>query len=166
MKTRGLTLVEMLLAMGLSLMLMIGMVATFQAGQRLFLSALDAVALSDFHYRVPREIVQKLTASSSQQVDPGTNRFQFATAFDPNHIFKLTPEGSADWQGKTVYWLAQGQLLSQEPWEKASRCLLRQLTLVSLESRNQAYLLRLQTDYHGYTRDYRGELSMWAAPVN
>ncbi|MBS2040043.1 prepilin-type N-terminal cleavage/methylation domain-containing protein [bacterium] len=166
MKPRGLTLVEMLLAMAISLALMVAMIATFQSGQRLFLSALDAVALSDFQYRVPRELVQRITASNLEQIEPGQNTFQVGTAFDPNHRFRLTPEGYPDWQGKTIYRLSQGQLLQREPWEKNPRALLNQLTLASLEFKNQAYLLRLQTDYQGYTRSYRGEVAIWAAPVN
>lgn len=166
MKPRGLTLVETLLAMGLSLTLLVAMVATFQAGQRLFLSALDAVALSDFQYRVPREIVQKLTSSNADQIAAGESSFGLGTAFDQNHQFQLTPEGFPAWQGVTVYALSQGQLLQKEPWEKAPRTLLRQVTLASLQARNGAYLLTLQTDYQGYTRNYRGEVSMWATPVN
>jgi hypothetical protein len=166
MKPRGLTLVEMLLAMGLSLTLLVAMVATFQAGQRLFLSALDAVALSDFQYRVPREIVQKITASNAAQITTGESKFGLGTAFDQNHQFQLSPAGFPAWQGVTVYSLSQGQLLQKEPWEKAPRPLLRQLTAASLQAKNGAYVLTLQTDYQGYTRNYRGEVSMWATPVN
>ncbi|MFN8609720.1 MAG: prepilin-type N-terminal cleavage/methylation domain-containing protein [Vulcanimicrobiota bacterium] len=166
MKPRGLTLLEMLMAMSISLTLLIAVVSIFQAGERLFLSALDAVALSDFRYRVPREIVQKLTASSRDQITPGTGTFQFATAYDQYHQFQLSPEGLPIWQGKIAYFLSAGQLMQKEPWETVPRPLLRHLTQAWLEVRGGAYVLGLQTNYQGYTRSYRGEVWLWASPVN
>ncbi len=166
MKRRGLTLVEMLLAMALSFLLMVAMLATLQAGQGYFLSALDAVALSDCQYRVPREIVQKLTASTAEQVTAGNNTFAFANAFDQGHQFRLDSEGHPDWQGLTTYRLEGDRLLQKEPWEKAPRTILRNLTGVSLRPGNGAYLLTLTVNYQGYTQNFRGEVSMWAAPVN
>lgn len=166
MKRRGLTLVEMLLAMSLSFVLMVAMIATLQAGQRTFLSALDGVALSDCQYRVPREIVQKLTASTSEQVTPGTGSFAFAGAFDQAHQFHLDAEGRPDWQGLTSYRLEDDRLLQKEPWETRPRTLLRNLSGIALRPSGSAYLLTLSIDYHGYTRSFRGEVSLWAAPVH
>ena len=95
MKRRGLTMVDMLPAMALSFVLMVAMIATLQAGQRTFLSALDAVALSDCQYRVPREIVQKLTASGREQVTPGNG--SFASIRPTNFIWmrRVVPIGRA-----------------------------------------------------------------------
>ena len=166
MKRRGLTLVEMLLAMALSFVLMVAMIATFQAGQRTFLSALDAVALSDCQYRVPREIVQKLTASSIDQITAGNGTFAFAGAFDQAHQFHLDADGRPDWQGLTSYRLEGDRLLQKEPWETHSRTILRNLSAIALRPSGGAYLLTLNVDYHGYTRNFRGEVSLWAAPVN
>ena len=166
MNRRGLTLVEMLLAMALSFLLMVAMLATLQAGQRYFLSALDAVALSDCQYRVPREIVQKLTASTAEQVSAGNNTFAFANAFDQRHEFRLDAEGRPEWQGLTTYRLDGDRLLQKEPWETAPRTILRNLTSISLRPSNGAYLLTLSLNYQGYTQTFRGEVSMWAAPVN
>lgn len=166
MMRRGLTLVEMLLAMALSFVLMVAMLGTLQAGQRYFLSALDAVALSDCRYRVPREIVQKLTASDADQVTAGNGTFAFACAFNQRHEFCLDPEGRPEWQGLTSYSLQGDRLLQKEPWETSSRPILQNLTGVSLRSSNGAYLLTLSVNYQGYTQTFRGEVTMWAAPVN
>ena len=166
MKRRGLTLVEMILAMALSFVLLVAMIGTLQAGQRYFLAALDAVALSDCQYRVPREIVQKLTASSAEQVTVGNNTFAFGNAFDQRHEFRLNPEGRPEWQGLTTYRLDGDQLLQKEPWETGPRPILRNLTAVALRPSNGAYLLTLTVSYQGYTQSFRGEVSMWAAPVN
>jgi hypothetical protein len=166
MKRRGLTLVEMLLAMALSFVLMVAMLATMRAGRHYFLSALDAMALSDCQYRVPREIVQKLTASSSEQVTPGSGSFAFATAFDQNHQFHLDAEGRPEWQGVTSYRLEGDRLTQKEPWESSPRTILRNLRGLALRQSGQAYLLTLSVDYQGYTQRFRGEVSLWAAPAN
>ncbi|MBX3170027.1 MAG: prepilin-type N-terminal cleavage/methylation domain-containing protein [Candidatus Eremiobacteraeota bacterium] len=166
MKQRGLTLVEMLLAMALSFVLLTAMVGTLRAGQGYFLAALDAVALSDCQYRVPREIVQKLTASTAEQVTAGNGTFAFATAYDQGHEFRLDAQGRPEWQGLTSYRLEGGRLLQKEPWEQAPRSILRHLSGVSLRPKNGAYLLTVNVDYQGYTRTFRGEVTMWANPVN
>lgn len=166
MRRRGLTLLEMILAMSLSFLLLVGMSAILRAGQRYFLTALDAVALNDCQYRVPREIVQKLTASSAEQVTVGNNTFAFATAFDERHEFRLDPQGHPDWQGSTSYRLDGNQLFQKEPWQDRSSAILRNVSHVSLRASNGVYLLTLNVDYRGYTQDFRGEVSMWAVPVN
>lgn len=166
MNRRGLTLVEMLLVMALSFTLMVAMLATLRVGQGYFLSALDAVALSDCQYRVPREIVQKLTASTPEQVTSGNGTFAFANAYDQGHQFRLDPQGRPEWQGVTTYRLESGRLLQKEPWEKAPRTILRNLSAVSLSTGQGAFLLTLSIDYQGYTRSFRGEVTMWATPVN
>jgi len=166
MKRRGLTLVEMMVSLALSFTLLVAMLGTLQVGQRYFLGALDALALSDCQYRVPREIVQKLMASTATQVTPGNSTFSFATAFNQQNQFQVTPEGLPDWQGKTTYRLEQGRLTRQEPWEKVPRTLTRNLTGLTLKPNNGSFLLTLNVEYDGYTRDFRGEVSMWATPVN
>ena len=166
MKRRGLTLVEMLVSLALSFTLLVAMLSTLQVGQRYFLGALDALALSDCQYRVPREIVQKLMASSATQVTPGNSNFSFITAYNQQNQFQVTPEGLPDWQGQTLYRLNQGRLTCKEPWEKSPRTLTRNLVGMALKPSNGSFLLTLNIEYDGYTRDYRGEVSMWATPVN
>lgn len=166
MNRRGLTLVEMLLAMALSFVLMVAMVGTFQMGHRYFLSALDAVALSDCQYRVPRELVQKLTASTAEQVTAGNGTFAFASAFDQSHQFRLDPEGRPEWQGLTSYHLVGDHLLQKEPWEARSRLILPNLSGISLRPEAGGYRLTLNVDYQGYTQTFRGEVRLWATPVN
>ncbi len=166
MNRRGLTLVEMMLAMALSFVLMVAMLGTLKAGQGTFLSSLDAVALSDCQYRVPREIVQKLTASSAEQVTAGNGTFAFANAYDQAHQFRLDLQGRPEWQGLTVYRFDGGRLLQKEPWDKTPRTILRNLASISLRPAHGAYLLTLSIDYQGFTRSFRGEVSMWATPVN
>ena len=166
MKRRGLTLVEMMVSLALSFTLLVAMLSTLQVGQRYFLGALDALALSDCQYRVPREIVQKLIASSATQVTPGNSTFSFVTAYNQQNQFQVTPEGLPDWQGQTTYRLDQGRLTRKEPWEKSARTLTHNLVGMALTPSNGSFLLTLNIEYDGYTRDYRGEVSMWATPVN
>lgn len=166
MKRRGLTLVEMMVSLALSFTLLVAMLSTLQIGQRSFLGALDALALTDCQYRVPREIAQKLMASSATQVTPGNSTFSFVTAYNQQNQFQLTREGLPDWQGQTTYRLEGGSLTRKEPWEKSPRTLTRNLTGLTLKPANASFLLTLRIEYDGYTRDFRGEVSMWATPVN
>lgn len=162
MKSRsGMTLVELVMAAALSLLLLSGMLSLLRVGRAFFLSALDESALVDCTYRIPRDIVERLSLSRADSVSPGNYTFQFATAYSEGGVFQRQSDGRPAWQGQEVYRLLNHQLY------RGNHLLTGNLAAIRLwPGQNGSFELALEIDYQGYTRSFRGEVKYWATPVN
>lgn len=161
MNRRGMTLVELLLSMSLSLLLAGVMLSILKVGRTFFLTSLDEMALADCSYRVPREIVDHLIASQAESVTPGNSTFSFMTAYDSNFHFCTQADGTPLWQGRESYHLEADRLYRNH------RVLARHVSAIRLvDAKNGSFQLTMDLDFQGYKRKVQREVKLWARPVN
>lgn len=165
---RGLTLVELLMALGLSSV--VGMIALslFLTGRDTFLLALDEAALAEATYRIPRDIAEGLEHSRLDLITYGPDSLTYATAYDPAGMFRTDESGRPDWQALQDLWVAQGRLFrGRRPHTAAGQLSSQHIHSLLVEPGPEATLIvRLGVAYNGFRRQFRGEVSLCARPAH
>lgn len=165
MSRRGISLVELVLALGLSSMLATVFLTLLFLGRDAYLDSLDEAGLSRVTYLVPRDLTDGLEQSRLALIAYSPDLLTFASAHDESGRFVTDSRGVPDWQSPISYWLEGGKC-----WK--GRRPARQLvdpSIVGLRSESPApNLIRvtLKVDFVGYRRSFRGEVEVWARPTN
>ena len=165
MKARGITLLEMILALGLSSMLATLFLLLLMLGRNAFLDALDEGALGRVTYLVPRDLSDGLNQSRLELISYSPDLLTFASAVDDSGRFQTDASGHPSWQTPVSYWFANGKCVRGHRPDG----LLVDPSVVGLRVENPCpgeLRVVLSIDFSGYRRTFRGEVTAWAHPVN
>lgn len=165
MKRLGISLVEMILALGLASLLATVLLMLLVLGKDAYLEALDEAALAKVIYLVPRDLSDGLNQSRLQLIQYSPDQLSFASARDENGRFLTDSSGYPVWQNYVSYWMENGKC-----WKgRRPNGQLVDPSVVGLRTDNPhpgKLRVVLSIDFTGYRRKFRGEVTAWACPEN
>lgn len=163
---RGLTLIELLLGLGLSSLMLTVALSLFVAGRDMFLVALDEAALAQATYLVPRDIADGLEHTELSRITYAEDQLTFATAYDSTGTFRTDETGLPDWQSLLDFWVQDGRLLrGRRPHDGRGQLVCESIRRLTIQPLSEGVLcVRLGVSYHGFRRQFQGEVSLCARP--
>lgn len=183
MSRRAFTLLELVLAAGLTTLLLSLMLSLLSYGRGEFLLALEDNDLANASYRAPRLIADQLRFSPAASVSSSPAGIAFLSAYDDHGSYRLDDQGRPLWQAYEHYFVEPGThnlrhrrlaFTGDQPVPIEShrlqtlgpaRLVARDITALSLEQQAQGWRLGLSVEHQRGPKTLGGGVQLWVFPV-
>ncbi|MGE0496019.1 MAG: hypothetical protein AB7S38_42840 [Vulcanimicrobiota bacterium] len=183
MRRRAFTLLELVLAAGLTTLLLSLMLSLLSYGRGEFLLALEDNDLANASYRAPRFIADQLRFSPAASLSSSPSGIAFLSAYDDHGSYRLDDQGRPLWQAYEHYFIEPGthnlrhrrlgfsgdlavpieahRLQALGP----ARLVARDITALRLEQPEEGWQLVLSVEHQRGSKTLGGEVRLWVFPI-